>query len=179
MEQNTPQLRAYLRTSGTPWLRWAARFFDGIVLIVLIAAVVAQESDAPREPAQLERWLWILLWIPLEAILLSRFTFTPGKWIFGLSVLHRDGSRLTFGTALKRSVLVFFCGLGAGFLAPVTKAWSFWKIANEGETTWDRDCATMIVWRRSYVRTCVGVFFALVLLHFISRFKEAMSWATF
>jgi uncharacterized RDD family membrane protein YckC len=169
--QNAPTLKTYLKTSGSPWLRWGARILDIMVLTALVGA--ALPNSRSRDLARLEGISVLLVWIPLEALLISRLGFTPGKWLFGLSVLDRGGSRLTFQQALHRAGLVFLRGLGAGILAPFTQAWAFWQIANAGEATWDRDCSSTMVWRRSYARMCVGAILLLAAVHLLtlSRWK--------
>jgi len=166
---NGPTLRAYLKTSGSPWLRWGARVFDNFAVGVVIGAATSKWlQDIPPVLARLAVIPILLLWVPLEAILISRFAVTPGKWLFGIAVLHQDGSHLTFRTALQRSGAVFLKGMGAGLFAPLAQVWSFWCIANGGQTSWDREYSSVIVWRRCYLKACLGVLLLLAEFHFIT-----------
>ncbi|MCF7675845.1 MAG: RDD family protein [Akkermansiaceae bacterium] len=78
-------------------------------------------------------------WFILEAILLSRFGTTPGKWLLGLSVENMDGSRLSLGAATLRSFRVMIGGIGFGWglLALVCQAFSFYTARRLGRPLWD------------------------------------------
>lgn len=52
------------------------------------------------------------LMLVFETLLLPLTGTTPGKWIFGLRVLHTDGSRLTWREAFDRTWLVILRGQG-------------------------------------------------------------------
>ena len=169
-----PALRIYLKRSGSPWLRWGARVFDSMAVVLTVETVIASLSQhIPPELARLEAIPGLILWIPLEALFISRFAATPGKWLFGLAVLHQDGSHLSFRTALRRSGAVFIAGMGAGLFAPLTQAWSFWRVANDGEPTWDHSYLSVVVWRRCYLRACLGAVILLTAVHFVTRFWTA------
>lgn len=172
--RNGSALRMYFKTSGSPWLRWGARVFDNIAILLALGVVI---SSWPQHIPDEADGFWaipvLLLWFPVEALFVSLFGATPGKWLFGISVLHHDGSRLTFRTALYRSVSVFLSGMGAGIFAPFTQAWSFWRIAKYGETVWDREYDSVIVWRQSYLRASLGAVLLLAAFHFVTRFWTA------
>jgi len=54
------------------------------------------------------------VWLFLEALLLSTWGTTPGKWLFKTWVADAMGNRLSFMDALSRSFSVWFMGLGFG-----------------------------------------------------------------
>jgi hypothetical protein len=99
--------------------------------------------------------LWIivlgpaLLWIPVEATLLSTLGWTPGRLILGLRVTDTQSSRPSFRAALKRSVLVWAGGLGFGLpantLLPLAQwLYSFWHFQRYGGTLWDHSAGTRV-----------------------------------
>ncbi|MES2122595.1 MAG: RDD family protein, partial [Chlamydiota bacterium] len=47
-----------------------------------------------------------LLWMPLEALCLSKWGTTPGKYLFGITVLEGEGIKLSFRKALKRAAFI-------------------------------------------------------------------------
>lgn len=105
--RNGSALRMYLKASGSPWLRWGARVFDNIAILLILRLVISSwPQHIPDEADRFWAMPVLLLWFPVETFFLSLFGATPGKWLFGISVLHHDGSRLTFRTALYRSVSV-------------------------------------------------------------------------
>ncbi len=165
-------LKSYLRTAGSPWLRLGARLFDAFLIGSVITPFVPWKPILlSPEYQRLMSVPILLIWIPVEAFFLSRFGATPGKWLFGISVIRKDGSRLNFNTALERSGTVFAkgMGLGLGFITPFTQAWSFWQIVSRGETTWDREYSSAVVWHRKYFRACLGVVLLLALLHLAAK----------
>jgi uncharacterized RDD family membrane protein YckC len=54
-----------------------------------------------------------LLWAPIEALLVSRFKTTLGKFLFGIRVESHTGGKLPFFIALKRA---FFFGIRPGVI---------------------------------------------------------------
>jgi uncharacterized RDD family membrane protein YckC len=159
-------LRSYLQTSGSPWLRLGARLFDGFLIGSIITPFVPWKSvSLPPGTERLMSIPILLIWIPIEALFVSRFGTTPGKWLFGISVLNKDGSRLGFNTAIERSGTVFLKGMGLGVATPFTLAWSFWRIASYGEASWDRDYSSVVLWHRKYFRVCLGTLVLLAFFH--------------
>ncbi len=83
--------------------------------------------------------LGIGLWIPIEALLLSKLGTTPGKWCMGLVLRDCYGLPLTFSEASSRAAAVWKRGqwywMGCGF--PEMKAYHF--LMRMGDTTWDLD----------------------------------------
>lgn len=45
-----------------------------------------------------------LLWVPIEAVLISRWGSTPGKALFGISIRNAAGEKLKFKESLKRAL---------------------------------------------------------------------------
>lgn len=112
-----------------------------------------------------------LLSVPVEALFLACFGATPAKWLFGIRVVHPDGTLLSLSEAFRRSLRVFAQGLGFGipFIAPFTFLFAYRRLTKTGSTWWD--AATNAVVRhkkRGVFRTLVwggmAVVFALVLL---------------
>jgi uncharacterized RDD family membrane protein YckC len=137
-----------------------------MLLLAMLAELVSLDfADVSETQIRLQRVAVLLFWIPVEAILVALFAATPGKWLFALTVRRQDGSRLSFGQAVRRSLLVFVYGLGAGFLAPLTQLWAFWRLANDGDTTWDRECSSVVAWHRNYLRVGVGAVVLVLCFH--------------
>ena len=112
-----------------------------------------------------------LLSVPVEALFLACFGTTPAKWLFGIRVVHPDGTLLSLSEAFRRALRVFAQGLGFGipFIAPFTSLFAYWRLTKTGTTWWD--AATNAVVRhkkrgvfRTLVWVCMVGVFALVLL---------------
>lgn len=134
------------------WLRWLARTVDEMLWFVLIWTIGVSAGSL-----NLWDFVWrnpLLLfgpavaWIPVEALLLSRFTTTPGKWLLGIRVTDDLGQPLSYLAALKRSALVLVMGNGLGLptlmLLPLLQAGMSWMLyQRSGTTLWDRTAASV------------------------------------
>lgn len=129
-----------------PWRRYFARSLDLSIMALLVYGVLflVFRVNINYIPAFL-KWLlgfveWGLL-IPLEALLLSRFGTTPGKWIMGIHLENADGRRLSFGQAADRAWTVFIRGQGMNLpLYDLWRNWKSYKDVQDLETLeWDED----------------------------------------
>lgn len=92
--------------------------------------------------AWLNQWVMfsqLIPWFVVEAVLLHYFSTTPGKWLLGLRVVNKDGSRLDLSATTLRSLRVIFTGIGFGWglLALFCQALSLFTARRLGTTLWD------------------------------------------
>ena len=90
----------------------------------------------------LNPWIMFLQYVPwfaLEALLLHYIGTTPGKWLLGLHVVNKDGSRLTLSQSIHRAMRVIFTGIGFGWgpLAVFCQVLSIVTAKRIGTTLWD------------------------------------------
>lgn len=151
-----------------PWVRYWARMFDlclfglpaGFLLVFLAPQVFSQKGT--------DSLLWILLlfaWIPIESLLLSAFGSTPGKWLFRIKLLYREGSEIPYSVALSRSSKVWWRGLGIGFplISLITLAVAYRRLTRNSVTSWDREDKFVVSHERIGMPRVIGavVFFLL------------------
>ncbi|MBE6961179.1 MAG: MerR family transcriptional regulator [Ruminococcaceae bacterium] len=134
-----------------PWRRYFARAMDlslVTLVIYLILALVFHVNVANLNG--LPEWLlgllgWLIL-IPLEALCLSRWGTTPGKWLLGIRLEHINGRLLTFEEAVWRSFSVF--AKGEGLTIPfynLYRLWKSYKAVSDGEgAEWDEDVTIVV-----------------------------------
>lgn len=94
------------------------------------------------ESALLNPWIMLFRLIPwfiIEILLIHYFATTPGKWLFGLSVRNKDGSKLSLGDSMLRGLRVLFTGIGFGWdlLCVFCQALSFFTAKRLGAPLWD------------------------------------------
>ncbi|AGA31992.1 RDD domain containing protein [Thioalkalivibrio nitratireducens DSM 14787] len=125
-----------------PWIRLWARAFD--VLLVAVPLGLAQwHWFRPAEPGWFDLMLFgmlaLFVWLLLEPILISRLATSPGKWVFSIRILNRDGSRLSYSQALRRSDMVWAKGLGAGtpLIGQFLMAAQHYQLSRDATTFWD------------------------------------------
>ena len=177
-----------------PWRRFFARTVDlwtlGLVLLYLFARLIGHIAGTYL-PVQYETQLlsiftnpltWAiilsLIWVPVEAGLLTMFGTTPAKWLFGIRVLAQDGNRLSIGKALERSILVLIQGLGLGIpiVALFTQLFAYSRLTKTGTTLWDRSTDAVVTHQEwgffrtvACVITVLGVLVILALVNSIGN----------
>lgn len=136
------------RTQGPrPWLRVGARLLDtilflfvsGLVLRLALPEYAERITTASGQPDPALGFAMFLSLVPIEAIVLAAFGTTPGKSLFGIRVVPREGDRLSFAQSLSRAARVMVLGLGLG-LTPLTLIAgiaSFMRLRSRGITLWD------------------------------------------
>ena len=129
-----PRKNIYVRRF---WARWFDLYlFSGIWWIAMwwagrdIGATLANP------------WVMILQYVPwfiLEAFLLHRFGYTPGKWLLGLKVTNLDGSLMSLAASTRRAMRVLFTGVGFGWglLAVFCQGLSLFTARRLGSPLWD------------------------------------------
>lgn len=137
------------------WMRVGARNVDMLVFMAFLALVLFVPAIAFELVTQVDSiFAWIddvgetvatmvvvAFWIPLEALLLSTWGFTPGKWLFNIRIAHAEhASKLRFSQALKRSVLALVVGFALGFwiLAPLCALRQYNFLVARRTTTYDQ-----------------------------------------
>ena len=126
-----------LRLGRRFWSRWFDLYlYEGIWWIGMWA--MGRDIGALHD----QTWVMILHFLPwfaLEVVLLHRFGTTPGKWLMGLSVLNRDGSRMSLAESMRRAWRVYFIGIGMGwgFLALICQLMALVGTKRLGMPIWD------------------------------------------
>ena len=111
------------------WIRGAALFIDSLILqavyllIYPLFGVFGITEEALLSGESLSRLLLLLLvQVSLSgfyhAWFVKKYAGTPGKILLGLSVVHADGSPMTWGTAIGRYFATWISSLtlGVGYL---------------------------------------------------------------
>jgi hypothetical protein len=118
-----------------PWNRLIARFFDYSLFFALLNV-----SLRPLGWPGLGHLVPFeyFAWIPFEALLLTWWGTTPGKWLVGDSV-RKNAKKLPMKTALKRSLSVWFRGIGMGI--PIVNIFcmlnAYYRLRLFQQTSWD------------------------------------------
>ena len=121
-----------------PWRRYFARMLDvtfGTLILWIILSLIFRVNVG--NIGTFGNWLLTFvewgIWLPIEALLLSRWGTTPGKWIMGIRVEHEDGRKLSFVEAIDRTWLVFVKGMGANIpIYSIYRLWKSYKAARDG-----------------------------------------------
>jgi len=126
-----------------PWVRYWARMFDvysfSLVGGVILAVIAPQFLEKQNEYAL--GMMLVFAWVFVEALLLSSFQTTPGKWLFKTKIALTSGSPINFSQALARSFKVWWRGFGTGFpiATMITMIIAHGRLTRNGITSWDKD----------------------------------------
>lgn len=124
-----------------PWVRYWARTFDFLMFSLVIA--VAAAFVAPDFLETNEKLLTVILLAAYnlyEPAWLAIFGTTPFKALLRVRVRNQNGSKLSYGQALRRTMIIWFAGQGLGIpiAALITNIYSYNRLTKEGITSWDR-----------------------------------------
>lgn len=148
-----PEDMAEAESSGwnrneAPWRRYFARMLDmglaslalGLFLGLMFPELLSGES------ADLQIWaLTVLVGFPfLDAIFLSRWNTSPGKWLLSTRTVTESGTRLSFAAAARRAYELvgkgLWCGIPLLGLVPLFKAQS--RVARNEPQPWEITSST-------------------------------------
>lgn len=126
-----------------PWVRFFARMLDTALATVVLALITSVGEPSLFALNDLEpgiAFAALLLWVPVESLLIAWWGTTPGKALLGVSIRTYEGSRLPVLVAFNRSFRVWFFGWAAGlpllsFAAPIV---AYFRLRKAGVTPWDR-----------------------------------------
>ena len=132
---------------GGFWIRFAAKFLDGIILGV-VSAVIATvngiliQAASPEMALSMMMLNWVIgmaLGIAYATFFVGRFAATPGKMACGLRIILADGGRVTYMRAFGR----FF----AEYLSMIILYIGYIMAAfdDEKRTLHDRVCDTRVI----------------------------------
>lgn len=137
-----------------PWVRFLARSIDfgiwtNLLIIfwsILFPATYTIFLTKNIGIKLIVNMFFYILWLFIEALLLSKAGYTLGKWLLKVKVVSRNGERLTYLDALKRAarVTIYGCALELPYLSTVTYIISYNKLMKNGITKWDRDGETLV-----------------------------------
>jgi len=169
-----------------PWLRFFARTIDvyfgsTIILIVLSYAVgyffpqnVTGYLELIENPI-ISVFILYLLWIPIEALLISTTSTTFAKWVFGINVLSKTGDKLDFIASMKRVFLIFFKGeaLGIPIIILFTRIAAYKHLKKTGTTLWDNSVCSVVTHKKlGILRKFACVFLTIITLLLFSILRS-------
>lgn len=133
------------RVEPRPWRRYWARMLDTYVFSLVIAVpILLIFPDVAKVNSAVLGMLILPLTIPLEALMLSSWGWTPGKGLMRVEVRNASGGKLPIDVAMARGIGVWIKGLGIGapILSLFTHIAAFRRLNDLGETSWDlvEDC---------------------------------------
>lgn len=127
-----------------PWVRYLARMIDISILTCLTVVFLSLDIvplgnlDEPKAKLALMAWT-IPIWLYIETWVLSIFGTTPGKSLLKINLSNIDGSKAEFDSIFKRTISVWFKGLGLALpiVGIITMLVSYSNLKKNGAASWD------------------------------------------
>ncbi len=153
-----------------PWRRYFARSIDSWILAMgvgLPLVFLAPVEFIDQTPDFAIAIVVGLIMIPYDAVCMSNWNRTLGKWILGVTVTNAAGAPLTFEQGIKRGGLVFLRGQGIGVpLATFfTNIHQYNVLMKTGMTSWDTEVGCRVTYTPlSVIRVLLVLLFAFVII---------------
>lgn len=161
-----------------PWIRYWARCIDTYGFITAFAfSLVCLCKPVPNVHPYILLAPALFIFTFVEAILFALFGTTPGKWLLGVDVRTEDNERLSFSSALARSIYIWAYGWGMGipFAPIVTLTISYFKLTKHGITPWDKVGKHVVTHRPiGLIRGTIAVLLTLILGPLSSSWGELL-----
>ncbi len=125
-----------------PWIRYWARTLDFVLFSVLLGSILGVVyPDFLEIPDAYFGMIALVAYVFFEPVMLATFGTTPLKALFRVRIRNHDGSRLSYPTALVRTLKVWLRGLGLGIplISLFTHISSYNRLTNKGITSWDAE----------------------------------------
>lgn len=162
---------AEMLVAAGPWSRYFARQIDFLLFGFLTWSVFFGlfRGDGPAPfigDRAVDAFLMVPLALFIEVPVYAAFGWTPGKWIFGITVRRADGGRLDFGEILRRNMLLWPFGFGLGL--PLVNLYflvrNFYVVHNGKRCRWDEEGRYEVRQKPgSPARLAAGIAFAVFL----------------
>lgn len=125
-----------------PWIRCLARYFDyALFFLLLLASRKLFHGQLPFGKYESLIPFEFFVWIPIEALLLSTWGTTPGKFFLKTQLKAGKRQKFAYMMALRRSFAVWLRGLGMGIIVLnfFCMLIAYNKLRLFGIASWDKD----------------------------------------
>jgi hypothetical protein len=137
----------------------------------VLLSIFAPEALSEKGSDLLFGIVLLIIWIFVEALLLSTFGTTPGKWLLKIRLISLSGSPISYSSALSRSIGVWWGGLGIGvpIVSLVTLIVAHGRLTRNATTSWDKEDGFVVSHEQVGVgRTLAAIVFFIMFLVLIA-----------
>lgn len=151
-----------------PWLRFWARVLDYNIFSVMLVFILSYTSISMEIASYIALSLFsVFLWIFVEAAFISLYKTTPGKALLNIHVSDIQNKKLSYTSALKRSFLVWFRGMGMGipFIWLLTCISGYSALTTKGTTSWDFDTRSIVFHKKiGFIRLVLSIIVSILVI---------------
>ena len=174
-----PHCKKYVSIPGVgrvgqirPWIRYWARMFDYSISLLVIG-ISGWLTSSFKIGFLLKHQLFyyllvVFIWTFIEAGFLSSWGYTPGKWLLGIAVRDKNGSKLTYKEAITRSLKIYWRGIGIGFpfVTFITMIVAHHRLTKFGATSWDKEGGFTVEHQKIRAMN-VAIYIVVIIIAFI------------
>ncbi len=166
-----------------PSKRWASRMVDFVATSFLWGITLLGLGDVGESICDIvfnpESSIFFMLFLPIifysvahfvmDGLFYKIFGNTLGKWLFGISILEKDGNRISPSRYFKRNMMIFLQGWGLGIpiINLVTMTTQYNKLSKEGTTTYDKKMDLLVVKEKQHP---LKILLAIIIVVLLVRF---------
>ena len=137
-----------IKASLRPWSRYFAKSIDSVILFFIAGALFLGGEWLVGSDSLFMFVLFILaavVFFALEAIQISKFGTTVGKFMFGITVFKQNGQLLSFDESLKRAFLSWLrSGLGLPLVSLIMYIYQYNQLMKNNVTSWDKELKVLV-----------------------------------
>ena len=137
-----------IKASLRPWSRYFAKSIDSVILFFIAGALFLGGEWLVGSDSLFMFVLFILAAVvsfALEAIQISKFGTTVGKFMFGITVFKQNGQLLSFDESLKRAFLSWLrSGLGLPLVSLIMYIYQYNQLMKNNVTSWDKELKVLV-----------------------------------
>jgi hypothetical protein len=160
-----------IHTKPNPWSRMFARvYFDfiiyGMIFNFLWNCIAPKHYFNPNIELLIYTVVGFLFFMLMEALLLSTWGKTPGKWLFRIALKNASNTKLNFTTAFKRTGAVWLKGFCFGIppISWIATIIAYKKLKKNGITSWDQKYSTNISYQKLSKKRIVAIVFIFFII---------------
>ncbi len=159
------QVRPWIRL----WARWLDLYVFSIILGFIVGVMSPQSVELVGEYQILFAILFLMIFPFFEAIMLSLWGTTVGKYAFNIRVTTSEGHKLAYESALRRSFRVWFTGLGLGIpvVMQIAMFVGYRQLRQNKISPWDANTHSQVLHRKI---SSLRVFFVVMIFVLIFAF---------
>lgn len=166
------------KTKPRPWIRFFARVFDinmGTLIIMYIWMYLSPSSYNSIYNligTFILGMVLCLIWIVIEAYIISSTGTTLGKWLLNTKVRNVDNSKLTYKSALYRNLTVFMRGMWASvpYLSYIPMVGAYNRLKANNILEWDIIGCSKVVHNRLNVFKVIIFVCSYIALVYLRRY---------
>ena len=137
-----------IKASLRPWSRYFAKSIDSVILFFIAGTLFLGGGWLGFTLKPLMFVLFVLaavVFFALEAIQISSFGTTVGKFMFGITVFKQNGALLSFDESLKRTFLSWLrSGFGLPLVSLIMYIYQYNQLMKNNVTSWDKELKVLV-----------------------------------